>query len=46
MDIRTANENDAESACYIVRRSIKELCFADHQNDAQAIQGWLANKTP
>lgn len=30
----------------MLRRSIQELCVADHGNDAQTIQEWLANKTP
>lgn len=45
MKIRIANVNDAERACNVLRRSIKELCVADHQDDAQTLQGWLANKT-
>ncbi len=45
MNIRIADEDDAESACGVLRRSIEELCVADHQDDAQTIQGWLANKT-
>lgn len=46
MQIRTAHEGDAEAACDVLRRSIKELCIADHQGDAQTMEGWLANKTP
>ena len=26
--------------------SITELCVADHNNDPEALRGWLANKTP
>ena len=30
----------------MVRRSITELCVADHQNDATTLAEWLANKNP
>ncbi len=33
-------------ACVVLRRSISELCEADHRNDEQALANWLANKTP
>lgn len=46
MNIRIANDDDAECACGVLRTSIEKLCVADHREDAQAIQGWLANKTP
>lgn len=29
-----------------MRRSITELCIADHGNDATVLQRWLSNKTP
>ncbi|MBV8455530.1 MAG: GNAT family N-acetyltransferase [Acetobacteraceae bacterium] len=29
-----------------MRRSITELCTADHANDPDILQRWLANKTP
>jgi GNAT superfamily N-acetyltransferase len=29
-----------------VRRSIAELCVADHRNDPETLARWLANKTP
>lgn len=45
MNIRIADEDDAEGACSVLRRSIEELCVADHQDDAETIQGWFANKT-
>lgn len=44
--IRAAREQDAEAACEAVRRSIAELCAADHRGDAVTLALWLANKTP
>ena len=46
MKIRAATPDDAPSACEIMRRSITELCIADHGNDAAVLQRWLSNKTP
>ena len=34
------------SACAVLRRSITELCEADHRNDGRFLARWLANKTP
>jgi GNAT superfamily N-acetyltransferase len=45
VEIRKATPDDAETACAVVRRSIVELCRADHQQDAATIAAWLANKT-
>ena len=45
MEIRRARPDDAEAACAVLRRSIVELCRADHQDDAATIAAWLANKT-
>jgi len=45
MQIRKANAEDADQACQVVRRSIAELCQADHQGDAHTLTLWLANKT-
>jgi GNAT superfamily N-acetyltransferase len=45
VEIRPARAEDAEEACAVVRRSIVELCHADHQNDQPTIAAWLANKT-
>ena len=44
--VRAATLEDAESALTVLRQSIIELCVADHQNDAQTLEHWLANKTP
>ena len=46
MEVRKADPEDADEACGIVRRSIAELCRADHQDDNATISGWLGNKTP
>jgi GNAT superfamily N-acetyltransferase len=46
MEIRDAVVQDAEAACQVVRRSIIELCVADHRNDPANLGRWLANKTP
>ena len=34
------------AACEVMRRSISELCSADHLNDGVILGRWLANKTP
>jgi GNAT superfamily N-acetyltransferase len=46
MEIRDAVIEDAPTACAVLRRSISELCGADHGNDPQILRRWLANKTP
>ena len=46
MEIRDAMTGDAASACEVLRRSISELCVADHRNDPEILAQWLANKTP
>jgi GNAT superfamily N-acetyltransferase len=46
MRVRKATAEDAEGACAVLRRSIEDLCVADHDGDPSAIQAWLANKTP
>jgi GNAT superfamily N-acetyltransferase len=47
MEIRGARIEDAAQACTVLRRSIQELCYADHNGDA-AKAGGLAfqQKTP
>ena len=44
--VRPAAEADAVVACDVLRRSIRELCVADHGHDEQVLSAWLANKTP
>jgi GNAT superfamily N-acetyltransferase len=46
MEIRDAVSKDAPAACEVMRRSISELCSADHHNDPVILGRWLANKTP
>ncbi len=46
MKIRDATPDDAEAACEVLRRSISELCAADHGNDPAILGAWLANKRP
>jgi len=44
--IRVAQEEDAEAACIVLRRSISECCSADHHDDPSLMAPWLENKTP
>lgn len=46
MEIRDAVPDEAAAACQVLRRSIAELCAADHQNDPALVAEWLSNKTP
>lgn len=46
MHIRAAGQDDAEEACEVLRRSITELCEADHRRDLATLAAWLSNKTP
>src|SRR5438270_13832591 len=46
MKIRDAVPAEAPAACEVLRRSIIELCAADHRNDSVILARWLANKTP
>ena len=46
LTIRPAAPSDAVAACDVVRRSIRDLCVADHDNDEKILRQWLANKTP
>jgi N-acetylglutamate synthase-like GNAT family acetyltransferase len=45
MNIRRATSADAVEACGVLRRSIAELCYADHAGDAALLAKWLSNKT-
>lgn len=45
MQIRDATPEDAPAACVVLKRSIAELCAADHRNDPSILQSWLGNKT-
>jgi hypothetical protein len=46
LQIRDAVAADAEAACEVMRRSIAELCTADHHDDPEILAQWLANKRP
>jgi GNAT superfamily N-acetyltransferase len=46
MQVRSATRSDAIEGSAVLRRSITELCRADHGDDPQAIAAWIANKTP
>ena len=46
VEIRDATPDDAVAACNVLRRSISELCVADHGNDPAILAAWLRNKTP
>jgi GNAT superfamily N-acetyltransferase len=45
MKIRDATPDDAIAGCDVLRRSIAELCTADHKNDPAILARWLGNKT-
>jgi GNAT superfamily N-acetyltransferase len=45
VEIRRARPEDAPEACVVMRRSIAELCAADHRNNEAILSRWLANKT-
>jgi len=45
MQIRDATPEDASVACTVLKRSIAELCEADHRNDPSILARWLGNKT-
>src|SRR5689334_871059 len=44
--IRPAQARDAGATIDVVRRSIIELCTADHRGDVATLTKWLENKTP
>ncbi|RUP14230.1 MAG: GNAT family N-acetyltransferase [Methylobacterium sp.] len=46
MNARLATPRDAEAGSSVLRRSISELCHADHAGDPAIIAAWTANKTP
>ncbi len=43
--VRPALASDAPVAAHVLRRSIQELCTADHQHDPDTLAQWLSNKT-
>jgi L-amino acid N-acyltransferase YncA len=44
--IRKATPEDAEAACAVLVRSIKEICAPYYKNDEEILAEWLENKTP
>lgn len=46
MIIRGVSERDAQVLSDVLCASIRELCVADHGNDQETIQRWIANKSP
>ena len=44
--VRAAQPEEAAEIAALLRRSITELCAADHRGDPAALAEWLANKTP
>ena len=46
MQVRPAYPNDAVLICEVLKRSIAELCWADHDNRDDILLPWLANKKP
>lgn len=45
MEIRDATPDDAIAGCEVLKRSIAELCTADHKSDPAILARWLGNKT-
>ena len=44
--IRKATSENAEAACSVLVRSIKEICAPYYENDEAILAQWLENKTP
>jgi GNAT superfamily N-acetyltransferase len=44
--VREAVPEDAEAACAVLVRSIKEICAPYYGHDQNILAEWLANKTP
>ena len=44
--VREATAEDATAICDVLKRSILELCIADHRDDPALLARWLRNKTP
>lgn len=45
VSVRQAVAMDAPAMAQVLRRSITELCLADHGNDPERLGAWLENKT-
>lgn len=46
IEIVEMRADDTEEASRVLRRSIAELCTADHGGEAATVARWTANKTP
>lgn len=46
IDIRAATVFDVFELSCVLHDSIRSLCVADHNNDAEIVERWTANKTP
>lgn len=46
IEVRDAIDADAQQACEVMQRSIRELCGTDHGEDPDILARWLANKRP
>jgi GNAT superfamily N-acetyltransferase len=44
--VRQARPDDVAAVLNVLRRSITELCTADHHDDPEVLARWLRNKTP
>ena len=44
--IRKATAEDADAACEVLVRSIKEICAPYYEDDEKILAQWLENKTP
>jgi len=44
--VRQARPDDVAAVLNVLRRSITELCAADHHDDPELLGRWLRNKTP
>lgn len=45
IELRYGHDTDANAAIAVLRRSITELCRADHNDEVAEISAWLSNKT-
>src|SRR5262249_4374319 len=43
--VRAAEPGDADAIVHVFKRSIRELCVADHRDDPAILEWWLSNKT-
>lgn len=46
LSVRAPTNQDSAPVAALLRRSITELCAADHNHDPARLEHWLNNKTP